>query len=144
MWPIELLVCDPCYKWSLKLLSAQDPLILMGAISAGELDSCSTWESQARKGAGLEEEDVGFESKQGAWQLVFGWPPWKEVTGCLIHTWCFVCLSFQGLAFVGRVCETLSLPRAPGPMHLSTTLKHWWIYAFFFSSAVKGNLFNGP
>ncbi|XDA88099.1 hypothetical protein R6Z07F_017765 [Ovis aries] len=31
----------------------------------------------------------------------------------------------QGVAFAGRVCETFSLPRAPGPMHLSSTLRHW-------------------
>ncbi|XP_055281011.1 sorbin and SH3 domain-containing protein 1 isoform X3 [Moschus berezovskii] len=30
-----------------------------------------------------------------------------------------------GVAFFGRVCETFSLPRAPGPMHLSSTLHYW-------------------
>ena len=32
-----------------------------------------------------------------------------------------------GVAFIGRVCETFSLPTAPGPMRLSSTLNHWWI-----------------
>ncbi|XP_065779026.1 sorbin and SH3 domain-containing protein 1 isoform X1 [Muntiacus reevesi] len=33
-------------------------------------------------------------------------------------------LELAGVAFVGRVCETFSLLRAPGPMHLSSTLHH--------------------
>lgn len=57
--------------------------------------------------------------------LVFGWPPWGGATAYLIHSICFVCLSLQELAFVGRVCDTLSLLSAPGPMHLPTTLNHW-------------------
>lgn len=40
--------------------------------------------------------------------LVFGWPHWGGATAYLIHSICFVCLSLQELAFVGRVCDTLS------------------------------------
>lgn len=68
-WPTGLSVCDPRCRWSLKLLSALDPVILRGTISSGEWRFLFYLRKWGWEESELEEEDGGFESKECALQF---------------------------------------------------------------------------
>ena len=64
----------------------------------------------------------------GCMSVRLRWASWGKSSVFVVYSWYFMCC-FRNWHPLEE-SATLSLPRAPGPMCLPTTLNHWWVKCF--------------